>query len=89
MTFLIVYLNILFEVLSFAIMARIVLSWFQGVSPSRLYIFLVDTTQPIMRIAQKITPRIGMLDFSPIVALLGLELLRHLIINVIAVQFLS
>lgn len=86
MTFLIVYINILFELLSFAIMARIILSWFQGMHPSRLYLFLVDTTQPIMRLAQKVTPRVGMLDFSPIVALVGLELLRNLILALMAGQ---
>lgn len=86
MTFLVVYINILFEVLQFTIMARIILSWFQGMQPSRLYLFLVDSTQPIMRIAQKITPRIGMFDFSPIVALFGLELLRTLLLTVMTGQ---
>lgn len=86
MTFLVVYINILFEVLEFAIMARIILSWFQGMQPSRLYLFLVDSTQPIMRIAQKITPRVGMFDFSPMVALFGLELLRMILLTIITGQ---
>ena len=87
MTFLIVYINIFFEVLSFAIMARIILSWFQGMQPSRLYLFLVDTTQPVMSLAQKVTPRIGILDFSPIVALLGLEIARNIILGLMTGQF--
>lgn len=83
MDFAVVFVNTVFELLTLAIVARILMSWFQTSSRGALYRFMVDVTQPILNLAQKITPRTGMLDFSPLVALIGLDLLNALIIRLI------
>ncbi len=54
------------------------MSWFRGPS-NGITRFVHEATEPILRIARKITPKTGMLDLSPIVAVIGLDLLRYLI----------
>jgi uncharacterized protein YggT (Ycf19 family) len=39
---------------------------------------LDSVTSPIMKLARKITPKTGIIDFSPIIALLSLEILKAL-----------
>lgn len=70
------FINYLFQIIIFLVIARVVLSWFRAPRTGPFYRFITDATEPVMRLAQKITPRTGMLDFSPIVAIIGLDLLR-------------
>lgn len=84
MNFLIRFIDTFFEILTLALVARILLSWFQSTSKrGGLYQFIFDITEPILRLARQITPRTGMLDFSPLIALIGLDLLRNLIIRIL------
>ncbi len=63
------------DIMSMAIFIQILMSWF--VAPGhRVYVVLDSVTRPVMSIAKKITPRTGMLDFSPIVAFIGLEIVK-------------
>lgn len=66
-----------------AIFIQILLSWF--ISPDhKVYGVLDSLTSPVMKIARKITPKTGMFDFSPIIALLGLEILKAVWIYLIS-----
>ena len=49
----------------------------------KLAYFLHDVTEPFFNIARKIPHRIGMIDISPIIAILGVELIAGLIIQLI------
>ena len=81
--YILIFINILFQILSFAIIARIILSWIRTpISPSISKV-LFDTTEPILSLARKITPNIGMLDFSPLVALIGLDLIKWLLMQIL------
>lgn len=56
------------------------MSWFtMGQAPGRIAMFLRDMTEPVMKLARKIPHRIGMMDLSPIIALLGIDLLTRLV----------
>ncbi len=81
MEFLIQFTNIFFNLLTWAIIARILLSWFRASPGGRFSQFLYSVTEPILRIARRILPPIGMMDFSPILALIVLDILRGLIIK--------
>lgn len=83
MVFAIQFINVLFNIMSLGIVARIIMSWFRSNPSGQFYQFIVDTTQPILNLAKRITPRAGMLDFSPLIALIGLDLLRYLIISLL------
>lgn len=74
---------LLCDVLGLAIFAQIILSWITGPS-HQLYVSLDSVTRPVMSIAKKITPKTGMLDFSPIIALFGLEIIKSIWIFLIS-----
>lgn len=77
--FLIIFINILFELLAFAIIARVLLSWINRGSPGPITRVLAQTTEPVLAIARRITPRLGMLDISPIIALIGIDLVKYVL----------
>jgi len=70
------------DLMSYAIIARIILSWFTVMrqTQGRISLFLRDVTEPILNLARKIPHRIGVIDLSPLIALVGIDLLSRLII---------
>jgi YggT family protein len=64
------------DLMSTLIFIQILMSWFVT-RENRLYVFLESATSPIMNVCRKITPRSGMIDFSPVVAMIGLEILKN------------
>lgn len=85
--FLINFVSIFFDLLSFAIIARILMSWISG-GGGRIRVFLHSVTEPILGPFRRIIPRLGMFDISPIVALIVMDLVRGLIINILQGLFL-
>lgn len=71
-------LNILMDLLTILIVLRIVCSWMLKREDGMME-FLHRTTEPILAPLRRILPRIGMFDFSPLVALVLLDALRELI----------
>ena len=73
------FLNILASVIFFAILARVLVSWF-NVSPGSPFMpilrLIYGITEPIMGPIRKVLPRTGMFDFSPVVALILLHFIR-------------
>ena len=83
MEFAIRFVSILFEIFIYAIFIKVLLSLVR-INPSNwFYQFLSSVTDPILNVAKKVTPRTGMIDFSPIVALVGLEIIRYLVITLL------
>ncbi len=79
--FLVTFVNLLFEVLSLAILARVLLSWFQ-VDPYNQFVqLLYQITEPILGPLRKVVPPMGMIDITPIVALLILQLAQRVILG--------
>ncbi len=67
--------SIFCDLMSTAIFIQILLSWF--VRPDhRVYELLDSMTRPVMKLAKSITPKTGMFDLSPIIALFGLEIAK-------------
>ena len=79
--FLYQFVDILFNILIFAIVGRALLSWF-NVGPSNpIGRILYEITEPILGPMRRVIPMIGMLDISPIVAILLLTFMQGLILN--------
>lgn len=80
---LVVLVNIVFQLLYWMLVARIVLSWV-GVSPyttaNDLLSALYQVTDAILRPFQRLPLRVGMLDLSPIVAFVALQFIQRLLI---------
>jgi len=67
------------QVLTLAIMARVIISWFSPNPTNKLVIILYQITEPFLAPLRRIIPRVGMFDFSPFVAIILLQLLASLL----------
>ena len=83
MEFLPVFINFLYWAFWILILARVILS-FTRTSPYHPLVRLVyDLTEPVLAPIRRILPPMSGLDFSPLIALLLLDLLRRLIFELI------
>ncbi len=60
----------LLQVMGFLIIARALLSWFPNIQGNPLVQVVHQLTDPILIPIQRIVPRVGMLDLSPMIATL-------------------
>ena len=80
-------MNAIFTVLYYALwifelilLARIILSWFPNVDRSNPLIqFLYDVTEPVLRPIREMMPPTGMMDFSPLIVFLIIQVLMTLV----------
>ncbi|MGQ9926185.1 MAG: YggT family protein [Chloroflexaceae bacterium] len=81
--FLVTFISLLFNVLFFAILGRVMVSWIDPLGNMRVTQILRDITEPILGPIRSVLPTIGMIDLSPLVAILLIQLLQGLILNAI------
>ena len=79
MTFLFNFIRILCEVFTILIIVRAILSWFSRSPTNRLVIILYQITEPLLVPLRRIIPRAGMVDFTPLVAIILLQLIVYLL----------
>lgn len=77
------FIDILFNVLVFAIFGRVLISWIDPMGNMRVTQILREITEPILGPLRSILPTLGMFDLSPIVALLLIQLIHGLLRNAI------
>lgn len=77
--------DLIFTLMSFAIIARALLSWFpqDPYNPNPAVVLLNRLTDPILDPIRRFVPPIGMMDITPIVALVILQVLQALIDNIL------
>lgn len=81
------FVSILRDILVYSIIARIIVSWFtlgQHGPHGRIIQFLHDITDPVINLVRKLPHRISMIDFAPLIAIIGLDLAAQLIIALLA-----
>lgn len=83
MSFLITFLSILFEILNIAIIARVLTSWMNIRPDHPIVEFLYQITEPILGPLRNLIPPIGMMDISPIVAIILLEIIRNILVSLL------
>lgn len=82
MTFLGSFVDILFNVLWLAILARVLVSWLPNLPRNQLVVFIFDITEPILAPLRRwIPPLGGMIDLSPMIAMLLLWVLRQIVLS--------
>ena len=70
-------LDVAFEILNWLILARVLLSWVSRDYSNPVIRFVYEFTEPILAPIRKLMPRSSMpIDFSPILAVLLLQLIR-------------
>ena len=78
MTIFVKIIRLLCDVLTILILLRVVVSWFSLRSTNVLIVILYRVTEPLLAPLRRIIPRVGMFDFTPLVAVILLQLIRHL-----------
>jgi YggT family protein len=82
--FLVLFINLLFQILSWAIIIRVLLSWFPNLNQDNPLIQLLrSVTDPILEPARRVVPRIGMIDISPIVVLVVIDVARIVLVRLL------
>ncbi len=81
MAFMYQFVDLLFNILIFAIVGRALLSWFNVGPGNPIGRILYEITEPILGPMRRVIPMIGMLDISPIVAILLLTFMQGLILQ--------
>jgi YggT family protein len=71
--------SLAFTIFKFAIIIQVILSWVAPTTYNPATTLLYDLTTPILRPARNLLPPIGGLDLSPLVALIGLQVVSMLI----------
>jgi YggT family protein len=82
-----VLINIVFQILWWAILIRVLLSWLPmagvRIDPYNPVIrLLFSVTDPILDPIRRYTT-VGMIDLSPIVALIGLDFIRRILLSLL------
>ncbi len=72
---------VLVQILTMAIFLRAILSWFRLDSRNPLVEMLDMITEPILSPLRRIVPRIGMIDITPLVAIVLLQFLSRALIG--------
>jgi YggT family protein len=68
------------NVFMFSIIIQVILSWISPGTYNPVTAMLYSITSPLMRPIQRIVPPISGIDLSPLVAIIGLQVLRMLIL---------
>ncbi len=76
MIFLQTFLSLLLQILSIAILVRILLTWFPVDQSNPVIRLLNEVTEPVLAPFRRIIPRIGMFDLSPIAAMLVIQFVQ-------------
>ena len=71
------FINLFVLAFNIILLARVIMSWFNPTFDGRIGRLLFDLTEPLLAPIRRLLPRTAMLDFSPLVAFLLLELLSQ------------
>ncbi len=73
----------LIDMYSLIVLAAVILSWVQLPYDNPIAQFVNKLTEPLLGPIRRALPSMGGLDFSPIVLLVGLQMLRGLLVGAI------
>lgn len=70
----------LIDIYCLVLLAAVILSWVRPPGRNPLVRIVHAVTEPVLAPIRKVLPAVGGLDFSPMILLLGLQLLRNLLL---------
>ncbi len=77
------FIDILFTVLTWSIIIRSLMSWFNPRGDNPLVMMLDNITEPILAPLRRIVPRLGMIDITPLVAILLMNAIQAVLVSVV------
>ena len=78
------FISLLFQVLSLAILGRVLLSWVDPMGNMRITQIIRDITEPLLAPIRSLMPNMAMFDFSPIVAMFLVQILTGLLAELVS-----
>ncbi len=72
--------SLLLNIFVFAVFARAILSWFDPGSYNPASSLLQSLTEPLLALCRKLTPDLGGIDLSPLIALVVLQLAKMMLL---------
>jgi len=73
------FIQLILTVLSFGIIARAIVSWFDPTGRTLIQRILIDLTEPIIAPIRRVVPSMGMIDISPFIALLLIQVVSRML----------
>ncbi|HEY8807750.1 MAG TPA: YggT family protein [Candidatus Limnocylindria bacterium] len=77
------FINVLFLGLTIVIFGRVILSWMPSRLPWGLNDFIFSVTEPILAPIRRALPAAAGMDFSPLIALVLLQLIEQLLLRIL------
>ena len=72
----------IFQLYSYVLLARIIISWIPNVDRSNSIVqFIYQVTEPVLEPVRRAMPPLGTIDASPIIVFIGLHILRMILFN--------
>lgn len=76
-------INLIFQIYIFIVIARAILSWVSPDPYNPIVRFIYNATEPVLYRMRRLPLQFGGIDFSPIVLLIGLSVLRQILLGLI------
>ena len=77
------FINLLFYALWAAILGRVIISWINLSPDNPVVVLLYGITEPILAPIRRVLPSMGMLDLSPMVALIVMMIIQRVLLSLI------
>jgi len=88
MPFMIIRLvQLFFQLLTLAILARVLLSWVNVNPYNPAVSFLYQVTEPILGPLRRYIPPLGMIDITPIIAIILLQVVEQFVVGLLVGGF--
>ena len=71
------------NVLTLLLLARVVISWVAPLSTNPLVLLVYRLTEPVLAPIRNLLPPMGGMDFSPVVVLLGVQVLENVLLRLL------
>ncbi len=77
------FVSLFLNILWLAILGRTLMSWFSPGGNDPLSQFLYQITEPVLKPIRQIVPPLGMFDLTPMIALIVLQIIRPILVNLL------
>ncbi len=82
--FILRFVEVLGIILHVAILGRVIISWLPISAEHPISVILHQVTEPILGPIRAVLPKLGMLDFSPIVAILLIVVIQNVLLRMLS-----
>lgn len=76
--------SMIFKILYFLLVIRIILSWFPVDPYNQLVMSIYQITDPLLLFFRRLPLQVGAVDFSPILAFLAIAFLDHFVVGILS-----